>query len=89
MDGDAVDESGTIVAHVPDVGSAIAEPDGHRADAPPGMVVRVEKNFAVVATGDGLLGITLIQAPGKKPLPMGDYARGARLEPGERFEDMR
>jgi len=59
-----------------------------RADAPPGMVVRVEKNFAVVATGDGLLGITLIQAPGKKPLPMGDYARGARLESGERFEDM-
>lgn len=59
------------------------------ADAPPGTIVRLEKDVAVVATGEGLLGTTLIQAPGKKPLPMGDYARGARLEPGERFEDMR
>lgn len=59
-----------------------------RADAPPGMIVRLEKHGAVVATGDGLLGITLIQAAGKKPLPMADFARGARLEAGERFGEI-
>lgn len=57
-------------------------------DAAPGTVVAIEKDKAVIATGAGLIGITEFQAPGKKPLPMGDYARGARLQPGERFEDL-
>jgi methionyl-tRNA formyltransferase len=60
---------------------------GNTAEAP-GTITAIEKDAVIVATGDGLLGITEFQAPGKKPLPMGDFARGARLQPGERFEDL-
>lgn len=58
------------------------------ATAAPGTIERIEHDHAAVATGDGLLGIKVFQAPGKKPLPMGDFARGARLQPGERLEDL-
>lgn len=57
------------------------------ATRPPGTIEAIEKDRVLVATGDGLLAITVFQVPGKKPLPMGDFARGARLQPGERFED--
>lgn len=62
------------------------------ADGPatqsPGTIEAVEKDRVLVATGDGRLAITLFQAPSKKPLPMGEYARGARLQIGERFEEI-
>ena len=64
--------------------TALAEGGATQA---PGTIEAVEKDRVLVATGEGLLAITLFQAPGKKPLPMGEYARGARLQPGERLED--
>ncbi|MEA3364664.1 MAG: methionyl-tRNA formyltransferase [Candidatus Hydrogenedentes bacterium] len=57
-------------------------------DAPPGTVVSVEKDRVIVATGEDALAILLIQAPGKRAMPMPDYLRGHSIEIGERFEDL-
>jgi len=65
--------------------SAVAD---EAADAPPGTVVRVEKDRVLVATGRGLLAILWFQAPGKRAMPMGDYLRGHRIRAGDRFESV-
>ncbi len=57
------------------------------ADAPPGTVVRVERDRVTVATGDGAIDILEIQPPGKRVMPVGDYLRGHALRPGDRFEE--
>lgn len=56
--------------------------------ATPGTVVEVNRDTLSVATGDGLLVIRTIQAPGKRAMPVGDFLRGHPVEPGERFEDI-
>lgn len=58
------------------------------AGAAPGTVTRVEKDRVVVATGEGQLAILEFQAPGKKPMPIGDYLRGHPIQLGERFENV-
>lgn len=52
-----------------------------------GTVVGIENTRILLATGDGTLAITRLQAPGKKPMPTGDFLRGNRIETGDRFED--
>ena len=64
------------------------EPIDEPAGSAPGTVMRVEKDRVVAATGEGQLAILEFQAPGKKPMPMGDYLRGHEIEAGERFEDI-
>lgn len=56
--------------------------------ATPGTVESVEKDRFVVATGEGLLAITAIQAPGKRVMDSGDFLRGHRLPPGTQFMDI-
>ncbi len=56
------------------------------ATGEPGTILCIERDAVVVATGEGALAITRVQPPGKKPMPMGDFLRGHRLAPGERFE---
>ena len=58
------------------------------AGGAPGEVVRVEGDRVCVATGDGLLAIRTLQAPGKRAMPMADYLRGHRIAVGDRFEDL-
>ncbi len=48
----------------------------------PGEVCGFEKNALLIQTGDGILSVSEIQAPGKKRMPAGDFLRGARMEPG-------
>ena len=55
--------------------------------APPGAVIRATKNELVVATGEKALAIEVLQAPGKKAMPVGDFLRGNPIEEGARFED--
>ncbi len=57
------------------------------ADAPPGTVSGIETTRILVATGDGTLAITRLQATGRKAMPTGDFLRGNRIETGDRFED--
>jgi methionyl-tRNA formyltransferase len=62
-------------------GSAPASP-GSR----PGSIVAIERDAIVVAAGDGLLALTEVQLEGRPPVGAGDFVRGHRPAPGDRFE---
>lgn len=51
----------------------------------PGTVLDTKTGAIRVATGDGLLAITNLQAPGKKAMDAAAFLRGHPLEPGTRF----
>ncbi|RAG80781.1 methionyl-tRNA formyltransferase [Streptacidiphilus pinicola] len=55
-----------------------------RAELAPGQVA-VQKNTVRVGTGSYEVELGEVQPQGKKRMPAGDWARGARVEPGERF----
>jgi methionyl-tRNA formyltransferase len=57
---------------------------GHPVDLP-GSVVPGFPDELKIATGDGFLSILKIQGPSGKLLSMGDFLRGYRLIPGDRF----
>lgn len=61
---------------------------GSAASTDPGTVEAVLEDRLIVATGDGLLAVTEIQAPGKRVMAAGDFLRGHRLEPGVQFTDI-
>jgi len=42
-------------------------------DAEPGRIISVQKKSFLVATGDGVLDVTEIQMPGKKPMPVAAF----------------
>lgn len=52
----------------------------------PGTVVDVCKEYGVIKTGNGLIGICVLQAPGRKPLPFSEYIKGKPIKIGEKFE---
>ncbi len=58
------------------------------AGAEPGIVTAVEKDRMLVACADWQLTVLEIQAPGKRAMAAGDFLRGSRVAPGERFEDI-
>ena len=47
-----------------------------------GEIIRVQPDGIVVATGDGVLKVTEIQAEGKKKMPDAEYLRGHKVEGG-------
>jgi len=51
----------------------------------PGTILRFEKDGLSVATGSGALQLLEVQAAGKARMNAGDWARGARLEVGEKL----
>jgi methionyl-tRNA formyltransferase len=53
-------------------------------DLPPGEL-RVAKNSAWVGTASHAVLLGEVKAQGKKLMPAGDWARGVRVEPGERL----
>jgi methionyl-tRNA formyltransferase len=52
-----------------------------------GSVVRIATDGFVVACGHGALQVSAVQPEGKRAMPAADYARGARLQVGHRFDD--
>jgi methionyl-tRNA formyltransferase len=52
-------------------------------DLAPGEL-RVERNGVAVGTASVEVELGSVQPPGKRPMPAADWARGARIEPGER-----
>ncbi|MBI5407269.1 MAG: methionyl-tRNA formyltransferase [Nitrospirae bacterium] len=48
----------------------------------PGEIIRAQPDGIVVATGDGALKITEIQAEGKRRMPVAEYLRGHKVERG-------
>jgi methionyl-tRNA formyltransferase len=61
----------------------LARPEA--GEAAPGELI-LSRRAVHVGTGSGLLALLTVQALGKKPMAAADWARGARLTPGERFE---
>lgn len=48
----------------------------------PGTILKVSKEGIKVATRDGILSITTIQFPGKKPMKVEEYIKGHNIEEG-------
>jgi methionyl-tRNA formyltransferase len=44
-----------------------------------------EKRRVLVGTGSDAVELGEVRPPGKRPMPAADWARGARIEPGERL----
>lgn len=57
-----------------------------QAAAAPGELV-VSKKEVVVGAGGGAVRLGTVQAVGKRPMVAADWARGVRIEPGERLGD--
>jgi methionyl-tRNA formyltransferase len=51
--------------------------------APQGSVVHAEGDRLIVAAGEGILQLLIVQLPGKKPMPAADFLRGHRVRPGD------
>ena len=49
--------------------------------------LHVTKRAVLVGTASGPVGLGEVQPHGKKPMPAADWARGVRIETGERFDD--
>ncbi len=52
-------------------------------DSPPGRVTAILRDGVSVGTGNGLLRLHQVQAPGKKRVSAGEFARGRRLKIGD------
>ncbi|MEO6704058.1 MAG: methionyl-tRNA formyltransferase [Jatrophihabitantaceae bacterium] len=61
--------------------------DGSPADWPPAGAgqLRVERAEVLVQTLTGPIRLGTVQPPGKRPMPATDWARGARLQAGDRL----
>jgi len=61
-----------------------ARPHSFRtAGSPPGTVLAVDPGGIRVACGEGELLVTVVQAPGRRPLEMAEFLRGHTIRPGE------
>jgi methionyl-tRNA formyltransferase len=65
--------------------SAASGPDESVAPLGPG-VVEVNRRFVRVGTGAGSVQLGEVQPHGRRPMPASDWARGARIDAGERFD---
>ena len=66
------------------LGRRFGLPDGRRA-AGAGRAGRRAPGRVCVGTGSQPVRLGEVQPPGKKPMPAADWARGVRVEPGERL----
>lgn len=51
-------------------------------DVQPGTVIAADENGIRVGCGEGVLLITVLQNPGKRPMTAAEYLRGYKVEPG-------
>jgi methionyl-tRNA formyltransferase len=51
----------------------------------PGMIKEISKHAIRVTTGDAYIDIVMIQPPNKAVMKAVDWARGARVQPGDKF----
>lgn len=63
-----------------------AGPPHAPTDAAPGTVLRVDEAGVRVACGDGAVRLERVTPPGKPGMPAADWARGARVTAGDRFD---
>lgn len=61
--------------------------DGAGIRPVPGEIV-ADRKQVLVGTASGPVRLTTVQQPGKRAVPAADWARGARLQPGDRLGDV-
>ena len=61
----------------------VTKPDS--APVTPGMVVNVTREAIEVATGEGLIGLTELQAEGRRPISAREFLAGRTVRPGTKF----
>jgi methionyl-tRNA formyltransferase len=64
--------------------AAIDRPEGCQGE--PGEVIRVDHEGLVIAAGAGSVRLVDVQPESRKRVPAAEFARGAHLKPGDRFE---
>ncbi len=66
---------------------AITVSDGAVTTSAPGTIISLNKEGLIVSTGDGLISITRLQLPNKKPLSIAEIVNGnpEPLSPGNQF----
>lgn len=60
----------------------------HRGHEEPGTILQADENGIVVVAGVGAVVLTELQPAGKKVMPVEQFVRGRRMEPGERLGDL-
>ncbi|HEX6844933.1 MAG TPA: methionyl-tRNA formyltransferase [Actinomycetota bacterium] len=63
--------------------AAVADPPG--AGAPHGAILEADRRGVLVAVADGAVRLLEVAPAGRRRMPAGDWANGARFEPGERL----
>ena len=63
------------------------EPGG--GDAAPGTLLGSDEQGLRVACGEGVLRVTRLKPEGRAELDAAEWARGARIQPDERFEHLK
>jgi len=63
----------------------VAEEDASEQSATPGTVLEAAGDRLLIATGEGDARLTTIQPAGKRAMPVAEFLRGHRVQPGERF----
>lgn len=58
------------------------------AAAPPGTVLEASGDRLVIAAGEGAVAPRAVQPAGKRMMPIDEFLRGARIQPGDRFGDV-
>lgn len=64
-----------------------AKPLEIEVEAAPGVVMKVDEEGIVVATGQGALQLTEVQPAGKKRMEVEEFVRGRQMEAGEQLGD--
>lgn len=64
--------------------ASVDRPDGLQGE--PGQIIRVDDHGIAVAASEGSVLLTDLQPESRKRTPAADFARGAHLKPGDRFE---
>jgi methionyl-tRNA formyltransferase len=59
-----------------------AVPTALSSESPAGSVLSTSEDGIAVAAGGGAVRITVLQAPGKRPMRAADYLRGNKMRPG-------
>jgi methionyl-tRNA formyltransferase len=74
-------------AHLGDMTMKLWEalPEPLARSDPAGTVISVSADGITIASGDGAVRVTVIQAPGKRPMRAAEYLRGAQISAGAYF----
>ena len=75
----------TDIRLTPDSTPAVRLKADTTSEIPPGTIVDVTRNAIEVATGDGRIALTELQAEGRRPMSARDFLAGRVVQPGMAF----